>query len=130
MDRIDKAALRRVSGPAWEGLRDLFVKLSSVLLDVSPDARSELTTIYVKFTIDSEPSSAVYAVAWLKSSKKIDVGLALPEDYEHQDLCAPPAGMKYKGLTRYFSVVAHGTIPGPLVDWAKTAYERVAAEPD
>ena len=82
MGILSQRIIAKVSGPAWEQLRGQFMQIARSLLAVSPDADSELMTSYVKFTINTAPQSPVFAAVWLKSSKRVIVGLALPEDYE------------------------------------------------
>ena len=60
-----------------------------MLLEASPDAQAELLSQYVKFTTTAAPNGPAYAVVWLKSSKRLIVGLALPEAYEAEGLGAP-----------------------------------------
>lgn len=129
IDRLDENAVERVGGPAWESIRSKFFEISEVLLAVSPNASSQLTTIYVKYCPTSQ-HSAVFAVAWLKTSKKVVVGMALPDDVESELLGGAPQGMKYKGLTKYFSVTADDVVPEELSQWAKLAYESVMASAD
>lgn len=124
-DQLDPRAVERVSGPAWASLKQAFLDISDVLLSVCDDARTELTTIYVKY-LPEPNANKVFAVAWLKSSKRIVVGLALPESIESPELGVAPAGMKYQGLTKYFSVSANDVIPAELESWARTAFRLVS----
>jgi hypothetical protein len=58
------------------------------------------------------------------------VGLALPEDYEAEELGPALPGTMYKGLTKYFVVEQGGVVPRGLAEWAKTAYRNASsAEP-
>jgi hypothetical protein len=125
IERLDPKAVERVSGPAWESLKPVFFDLSRVLLSVSPDAASELTTIYVKFCPTAEKNS-VFAVVWLKSSKQIVVGLSLPETVESPMLGPAPQGATYKGLTKYLTIRPGEAIPEELGGWAKLSYETAA----
>jgi hypothetical protein len=84
-----------------------------------------LFNTYVKFTVDGEPESHVFAAIWLKSSKRLVVGLALPENYEAVQLGPAPPKMVYKGLTKYFAVEQGGTVPQELIEWAALAYRNV-----
>ena len=86
MGVLSQRIIAKVSGPAWEPLRGQFMQIARSLLAVSPVADSELMTSYVKFTINVAPQSPVYAAVWLKSSKRLIVGLALPEEYEAVEL--------------------------------------------
>lgn len=126
LQQLSDDALQKVSGPSWEPLRALFCDLSENLLSASPSARGELTTIYVKFQVAATPSSPVFAVVWLKSSKRLTVGLALPEGVESTMFGPAPRGMSYKGLTKYFSLEPGDCLPAPLKHWAKAAFETVS----
>ncbi len=123
MERLDPRVLERISGPAWDGIRDSFLQVSSVLLSVAPEAASELTTIYVKYKLQSDAVAPVYAVAWIKSSKQFTVGLSLPDDFDDEALGRAPQGTSYKGLTKYFTVRAGEGCPSQLSTWARAAYE-------
>ena len=97
---------------------------------VSPDADSELMSTYVKFTIHSASQSPVYAAIWLKSSKRLIVGLALPEEYEAEELGPSLPGTMYKGLTKYFVVERGSAVPTGLAEWATTAYQNALRAAD
>lgn len=124
LSRLDERAVQRISGPAWRPIRGVFLEISDHLLAVSPEAIARLTTIYVKY-LPSPSSSGVYAVVWLKTSKRIVVGLALPDDVDAPLLDLPPKGMTYKGLTKYFSLTADDLVPKELPTWAKIAHDVV-----
>jgi hypothetical protein len=121
IERLDTRAIERVSGPSWEALRQSFFEVSRILLAVSADATSELTTIYVKYCTSSV-GTQVYAVVWLRTSKEIVIGLSLPGTTESCPLGAPPQGTKYKGLTKYLTVRAGDVIPEQFPDWARLAF--------
>ena len=130
MGILSQRIIAKVSGPAWESLRGQFMQISRLLLAVSPDADSELMTTYVKFTVHSAPQSPVFAAIWLKSSKRLIVGLALPEEYKAEGLGPSLPGTMYKGLNQYFVVERGGVVPKGLAEWAKTAYQNaLSAEP-
>jgi len=126
MSQLSQRAIEKVAGPAWDGLRDQFNSICETLLGVSEDVCGDLTTIYIKFTVSPEPTSPVYAVLWVKNSKTLSVGLALPESDVPETLGPAPAGMKYKGLTGYFSVAAGEAAPDELSTWAADAYRNIA----
>jgi hypothetical protein len=130
MGQLTDKAVERVSGPSWEPLKAAFLDISHKLLDVSPDAVGELTTIYVKYQVNAIPQAKVFAVAWLKTSKQIVVGLALPADYESPELGPAPAGMKYRGITKYFRVEPGGIVPSELPAWARVAYQTTLSSED
>jgi hypothetical protein len=123
MGALSQRIVAKVSGPAWEQIRGQFMQISRLLLAASPDADSELVSAYVKFTINSDPQTRIFAAIWLKSSKRLIVGLALPEEYEAEELGPPLPGTMYKGLTKYFVVERGGAVPKGLAEWAGLAYE-------
>ena len=130
MGALSQRIIAKVSGPAWESLRGQFTQISGLLLAVSPDAHSELLTTYVKFMVHSDASSSVFAAIWLKNSKRLVVGLALPEEHEAAGLGPAPPTMTYKGLTKYFIVERSNAVPKGLAEWAKMAYQNaLSAEP-
>ena len=124
MGELSQHTIAKVSGPAWDSLRGQFMQIARSLLAVSPDADSELMTTYVKFTVRSEASSPVFAAIWYKNSKRLIVGLALPEEYEAEKLGPAPPGAFYKGLTKYCVVERGGMVPKDFFEWAKTAYQN------
>lgn len=128
IERLSDEVIRRVSGPSWEPLKQTFLDMSEVLLDVAADTVGVLTTIYVKYQFTHSPSSGVFAVAWVKNSKQIVVGLALPEDFESPSLGPAPTGMKYKGLTKYFTLKPGDVVPEQLSQWARAAYQHALSE--
>ncbi len=129
IERLSNVAVERVSGPAWESLRQPFLDMSESLLGVAPESVAVLTTIYVKYQLTDSPSSDVFAVVWLKNSKQLVVGLTLPQEVESPLLGAAPTGMKYKGLTKYLIVKPGDTLPPELSSWAKAAYENALSQP-
>jgi len=126
--RLTDEAIAKVSGAVWEADRDKFMGMSESLLSVSPDAIGELTTIYVKFKVTDEIFGLVYAVAWIKNSKRWVVGLALPDDVKSRELGPTPPKHKYAGLTKFFTITPQNPIPVKLGEWAKLAYENVVAK--
>lgn len=128
LDRLSQDAIQRVSGPSWEPLKQAFFNISETLLGVSEEAIGVLTTIYVKFQITHSPNSGVYAVVWLKDSKQIVLGLALPEDYESELLGPAPPRSNYKGIARYFTVRPGELVPDELSQWATAAYHNATAK--
>ena len=116
----------KLSTPKWKPLRDFFLQVSEVILEVSPDVQGDLAGTYMKFTTGSHPASAAYAVVWLKVSapKRLIVGLALPEDFKAEGLGPPPERIVYKGLTKFFVIEEGQTVPERLSGWAKRAYEE------
>ena len=127
IERLSDEAIQRISGPSWEPLKQNFLDMSEVLLSVATDAVGVLTTIYVKYQLVGNPSLGVYAVAWLKTSKHIVVGLSLPENFESPLLGPAPTGTKYKGLTKYFTLMPGESVPEQLSQWARVAYQHALA---
>ena len=97
--------------------RGQFDRISDALLAASPAARGELTTIYVKYVAD-EIGNQPYAVVWLKNSKELVVGLALPEGYESPGLGPPMPGYKYAKLTRFLRITPNEVAPPEIARWA------------
>ncbi len=124
MERLDPRVIKRVNGKAWEGLRGQFDRISDALLAASPAARGELTTIYVKYVAD-EIGNQPYAVVWLKNSKELVVGLALPEGYESPGLGPPMPGYKYAKLTRFLRITPNEVAPPEIARWALDSYAHV-----
>jgi hypothetical protein len=127
MGELSQRIIAKLSGPAWEQLRGQFMQIARLLLAVSPDADSELMTTYVKFTINSDLQSPVYAAVWLKSSKQLIVGLALPEEKQADGLGPALPGTMYRGLTKYFVVQRGSAVPKGLVEWAGLAYRNISS---
>jgi hypothetical protein len=125
MRELPQHAVAKVSGPSWEPLRKQFLETGRLLLEPSPDAQAELLSQYVKFTRSAAPTSPPYAVVWLKSSKRLIVGLALPEAYEGEGLGPALPKTTYKGLTKYFAVEPGGAVPRGLATWARMAYRNI-----
>jgi len=125
MGRLTEEVIAKVSGAVWEADHDKFIRMSEALLSVSADVIGQLTTIYVKFTLTDDIYSPVYAVAWIKNSKRWVIGLALPDDLESPELGPAPPKRTYAGLTKYFTITPGDPIPTKLGEWAKLAYENV-----
>jgi hypothetical protein len=127
MGQLSEAVSSKIAGPAWSGIRDKFLRISDCLLRVSPEAKAQLTTIYVKYAITGDPLSPVYGVIWIDNSKRLLVGLALPPGADDPELLPAPPRRKYKGLTKYFFVTAEHDMPSRVEQWAKESYEHVVA---
>ena len=125
MSEVDPRIAERIRGPAWAEIRESFVDLCERVLNVAPKSRAELTTIYVKFVISHEPMAPVYAVAWLKTAKNVVIGFALPEAVIDGALTEAPAGMMYKGLTKYFRLSPGVPLPPSISEWARLAFDEV-----
>jgi hypothetical protein len=127
MGALSQRIIDKVSGPAWEQIRGQFMQMAEMLLSVSPDADSKLLNTYVKFTTHTDPNSRVFAVVWLKNGKQMMVGLALPEEYDAQELGPAPLGTTYKGLNKYFIVERGGAVPEGFAEWAALAYQNASS---
>ena len=126
MERLDTRITKKIAGHAWQSLREQFDAMNKALLDVAPDATSELTTIYVKYT-STKSGSSPYAVVWLNRSSELIVGLSLPEDFESFDLGPPPPGCKYAGLTAFLIIKRGQPVPQHFAEWAHAAFEHRCA---
>jgi hypothetical protein len=126
MGVLTQRARDKLNTPKWAALRDLFFQASEAILGISPDAQGDLAGTYVKFTNGPHPTSAAYAVVWLKVSlpRRLIVGLALPEDFEAAGLGPPPEPVFYQGLTKFLVIAEGQAVPGGLSGWAKRAYEE------
>jgi hypothetical protein len=124
MRELSQRIIAKVSGPAWEQLRGQFMQIGRLLLAVSHEAESELFTTYVKFRVDSGLSSSVYAAVWFKNSRRMIIGLALPETFDAEGLGPALPGTTYKGLTKYFTVERGSAVPIAFADWARLAYQN------
>ncbi len=126
MGNLSSKVIEKVAGPSWDGNREMLMDIFNTLLSVSSDTRGELATSYVKCTVTDEEVSPVFGVVWIKTSKKIIIGLALPESFESHKLVAAPPGTVYKGLTGYFTLTQDDDVPFELSRWADVAYNSVA----
>lgn len=124
MGILPKNVNKKIGGPSWEGLREKYLQLANTLLHVSPEATADMTTVYVTYAVSKSPSSPVYAVTWIKNSKKWVVGLSLPTDFESPELGPAPPLVKYGGLTKFFLVTPDDTLSPELHRWATAAYEN------
>ena len=123
MERLDPRAVKRISGPAWDGIRSQFDQINGILLSVAEDIRGNLTTIYVKYA-GTTTGDRPYAVVWTKKSTELVVGFALPDSIVCPLLCPAPTGYKYAGLTKYLIVRPGDTVPPEIHGWARQAYEN------
>ena len=124
VERLDKRTIQRVSGPAWDGIRPLFERVSDVLLSVCPTATGELTTIYIKY-ISADTGGRPYAVVWIRKSTELTVGLALPDGFTSPELQPAPPRYSYSGLTGYFKLAPADEPPAKLEQWAQVAFENL-----
>ena len=124
MENVLQELEKRTSYPKWEPLRGQLLEICRQLLDASPDAKSEIVSYYVKYSVDANLNSPTYAAVWLKNTKRLIVGLALPEGYEAKELGTALPGTTYKGLTKYFTVERGGEVPQNLAAWIELAYQN------
>ena len=126
MGVLTQRARDKLSMPHWKSLRDLFVQVSEAVLETSSDAQGDWAGNYVKFTTGPHPTSAAYAVVWLKMSapRRLIVGLTLPEDFEAAGLGPPPEPIFYQGLTKFVVIEEGQAFPKELAGWARRAYEE------
>ena len=127
MENLLQELTNRTSNRSWESLRGQLLEICRQLLDASPEGKSEIVSYYVKFSIDTAPISPTYAAVWLKNTKRLIVGLALPEEYEAEELGTALPGTTYKGLTKYFTVERGGDVPQNLGTWIEQAYQNALA---
>jgi len=126
MGALTQRARDKLNTNPWKCLRDLFAQVSEAVLETSPDVQGDLAGSYIKFTTDSHPTSAAYAVVWLKVSapRRLIVGLTLPEDFEAVGLGPPPEPIFYQGLTKFVVIEEGQAISKELAAWARRAYEE------
>jgi hypothetical protein len=121
----------RIRSERWDGVRAPFQRMHRHLLSLGECVQAELTTIYVKYTYSADPTAAVFAVIWLRNSKQIDVGLALPEGQVPGALASSVRGLRYPPLNAFFCVSAGDPVPNGFEEWAQAAYRfRVRADPE
>lgn len=123
MERLDHRGYKRISGPAWKPLRPHFDAIHTAITGVAPTVCGTLTTIYIKYV--TAENQHPFAVVWVKKSKELVVGLALPTENMPRELSGPPEGCTYAGLTGYFKVTPVDTVPPALNAWARAAYKHL-----
>ena len=116
----------KLNSSQWTLLRDLILRVSEVILEISLDCQGELAGSYVKFATGSDAMSPVYAAVWPKVLKpgRLIIGLTLPEDFQDKSLGPHPERIFYPGLTRFMVIVEGQAIPEKLSEWVKRAYEQ------
>jgi hypothetical protein len=116
----------KLNASQWKVFRDLFMRLSEIILETSPDSQGQLAGNYVKFATGSDPMSPVYSVVWPKVSvpRRLIVGLTLPEDFQAESLGPPPEPILYRGLTKFLVIEDGQAIPEKLSEWVTLAYEH------
>lgn len=116
---LDKRAIDRISGAAWDEIRPTFTAVHDALVSVSPEVRGELTTIYIKY-LSKETGDQPFAVLWVKKRTELLLGLAMPPGFSVPN--AIPAPVKYAGLTVYLRFEPGSEVPASLASFAKVAY--------
>ena len=124
MGDLPQYVIAKVSGPAWEPLRGQFMEIGRLLMNVSSDTNCEWFGCYARFTASIAPKSQPFAAVWLKTNRRLIVGLALPEAYEAEELGPAPTGTVYKGLTKYLTVERDSAVPEQFADWTRMAYQN------
>ena len=116
----------KLNASQWKFFRDSFMRLSDVLLEISPDSQGDLAGNYVKFATGTDPMSPVYAAVWPKVSepRRLIVGLTLAEGFHAESLGPPPERIFYRGLTKFLVIEEGQAIPEELSEWVKQAYEQ------
>ncbi len=122
IERLDSKAVKKISGPSWDSIRDLFATINDKLLSVSENVSGELTTIYIKYS-STDTAGLPFSVVWIKKASEIVVGLSLPDHVVSSRLVGPPKGCKYAGLTKFFVVDELNSPPEELEQWANEAYQ-------
>lgn len=125
MSELDPRIAERVRGQTWADIRETVLDICDRVLAVGPGTRAQLTTIYVKFAASNEPSAPVYAVMWLKTARNVVVGFSLPNEFHDAALVTTPAGMNYKGITKYVHITFTDTVPSDISKWARLAFDTV-----
>jgi hypothetical protein len=125
MAKYDEVIEKKIGGPVWENIHGKLQNIIKELLDVDESAAPELSTIYIKFKIRDEPLAPVYAVLWIRSPKRVVLGIATHKTMPHKLVTDAPNRMKYTGLTSYLRITEDSEIPSELTDWIKDAFENV-----
>ncbi len=123
MERLDMRAAERISGPSWDHIRSLFGCIHKILVDTDECVSGSLTTIYVKYAL-SDRNATPFAVVWIKKSSELIVGLALPSEFQCQELSEPFQGYKYSGLTRYVRFNTNSVLPDEFATWVNLAFHN------
>ena len=126
MEQLDPRAEQKLSGPAWEKVRLQIETIHNALTAVSPTARGELMAIYIKY-VSEETKGQPFAVLWIKTSKQLVLGLALPEPFDSGELEQAPERHTYAGVTGYLTLKPGELVPSDVPRWARMAYENVKA---
>ena len=121
---FDDKATARLSGRAWDAIRPKLAAINGALLSVSPTAKGELITIYIKY-MTAETGQQPFAVLWVKTASEIVLGLALPPDFPTPNVETPQKKISYKGLTKFFRLGVGHEVPDKLCVWAEAAYRNV-----
>jgi hypothetical protein len=127
MKGLDIRAAERISGPSWEHIRSLFGCIHKILVDTDECVSGSLTTIYVKYGL-SDRRAPPFAVVWIKKSTELIVGLALPSEFQCQELSEPFPGYIYSGLTRYIKFNTNSVLPDEFATWVNLAFHNTYRE--
>ena len=125
MARHDPLIDDKLESKGWDALRPVFSEIHGTLLSADAAASSKAETIYIKYRLKDDVYGKVFAVVWIRTTKRLTVGLALPDDIGHPLLGPQPPRMNFPPLNRFFVVEQGGAAPEELSDWAKVAYKHV-----
>lgn len=126
MPRHDPLIDTKLASKGWELLRPTFMSLHTSLLDASPHASAKAETVYVKYRIVDDVMAEVFAVIWIRTTRKLIAGIALPPSLSHPLLGPAPPRCYYPPLNRYLSFEPGQSIPQEFSMWARLAYEFVS----
>jgi hypothetical protein len=121
--REDTRIAARISTKGWGALRPAFEEVHQSLLSADEGVTAELTTIYVKYKDGAQPNSPVFAVVWLKTTKRIDIGLALPDESFDVSLMQRPSSLRYPPLNSFITISPGDSVPERFAEWARVAFE-------
>ncbi|MFZ2874283.1 MAG: hypothetical protein WAZ94_07345 [Phycisphaerales bacterium] len=125
VERLDPRAAAKISGAAWTRLRPLFLQVHHDLVACGAEVKSELTTIYVKYTRSSDERNAPFAVVWIKKSTELIVGVSAPADAVGSPWSSQLPGLQYAGLTAFLKVSDPSALPSDFRVIVQAAFDNV-----
>lgn len=126
MPQHDPLIESKLATKGWDSLRPTFQHIHQILIGTSPTVSSKAETVYIKYRIQEGVFADVFAVVWVRTTKQLITGLALPPGYQHSILGPPPPRTYYPPLNSYFTLTAGQPIPEPLAEWAQGAFKFVS----